>query len=99
MPFAVYDPTSTPTLTIVGHVAAPRLKAGETFAWKVQVAPCLEPAEADFTDVPGGSGTTAKDGVLATWDPADHDKRDLHAAVPPRASTRSRSRAPTPSGS
>src|SRR5207244_7159567 len=60
-------PAHTPTLTIVGHVAAPRLKAGQTFAWKVQVAPCLEPAEADFTDVPGGTGTTAKDGVLATW--------------------------------
>jgi subtilase family protein len=67
VPFGLYDPSSTPTLPIVGHVAAPRLKAGETFAWKVQVAPCLEPTEADFTDVPGGSGTTAKDGVLATW--------------------------------
>ena len=32
VPFAVYDPAKTPTLTIVGHVAAPRLKAGETFA-------------------------------------------------------------------
>src|SRR5205085_12305202 len=48
-------------------VAAPRLQSGQTFAWKVQVAPCLEPAEADFTDVPGGSGTSAADGVLATW--------------------------------
>jgi subtilisin family serine protease len=67
VPFGIYDPGKTPTLTIVGHVAAPRMKAGEAFAWKVQVAPCLEPAEADFTDVPGGSGSSAKDGVLATW--------------------------------
>ena len=67
VPFAVYNPAATPTLTIVGHVSAPRLRAGETFTWKVQVAPCLEPAEADFTDVPGGTGTTAQDGVLATW--------------------------------
>jgi subtilisin family serine protease len=67
VPFGFYDPAKTPTVPIVGHVAAPRLKAGQTFAWKVQVAPCLEPAEGDFTDVPGGTGTTAKDGVLATW--------------------------------
>jgi subtilisin family serine protease len=67
VPFALYDPAKTPTLPIVGHVQAPRLKSGQSFAWKVQVAPCLEPAEADFTDVPGGSGTTAHDGVLATW--------------------------------
>jgi subtilisin family serine protease len=67
IPFGVYDPSKTPTLTIVGHVAAPRLKAGQTFSWKVQIAPCLEPAEADFTDVPGGSGTSTRDGVLATW--------------------------------
>jgi subtilisin family serine protease len=67
VPFAVYNPAATPTLTIVGHVDAPRLAAGQTFTWKVQVAPCLEPAEADFTDVPGGSGTTAQAGVLATW--------------------------------
>jgi subtilisin family serine protease len=67
VPFGIYDPSKTPTLTVVGHVAAPRLKPGQKFAWKVQVAPCLEPAEADFTDVPGGSGTTARDGVLATW--------------------------------
>ena len=67
IPFGVYDPGKTPTLTIVGHVAAPRLTAGQTFSWKVQVAPCLEPAEGDFTDVPGGTGTTPKDGVLATW--------------------------------
>jgi len=67
VPFGTYDPAKTPTVPIVGHVAAPRLKSGQTFAWKVQVAPCLEPAEADFTDVPGGSGTTATDGVLANW--------------------------------
>jgi subtilisin family serine protease len=67
VPFAVYDPAKTPTLTIVGHVAAPRLDSGQNFAWKVQVAPCLEPVEADFSDVPGGSGTGPKDGVLATW--------------------------------
>ena len=67
VPFGIYNPAKTPTLTIVGHVAAPRLKGGQTFAWKVQVAPCLEPAESDFTDVPGGSGTTTRDGVLATW--------------------------------
>src|SRR4051812_39954360 len=67
VPFGTYDPAKTPTLPIVGHVAAPRLKPGQTFAWKVQVAPCLEPAEADFTDVPGGAGTAASDGVLATW--------------------------------
>lgn len=67
VPFGIYDPSKTPTLTIVGHVAAPRLKPGQKFAWKVQVAPCLEPAEGDFSDLPGGSGTTAQDGVLATW--------------------------------
>jgi subtilisin family serine protease len=67
VPFGLYDPAKTPTLKVVGHVDAPRLGSGQTFAWKVQVAPCLEPAEADFTDVPGGSGTTTHDGVLATW--------------------------------
>src|SRR4029078_902432 len=41
--------------------------ACHTFCETVQVSPSLEPAEGDFNDVPGGTGTTAKDGVLATW--------------------------------
>ena len=64
-PFGVYDPTTTPTVPIVGHVAAPRAAAGQGVSWKVQVAPCLEPLESDFTTIHTGSG--AADGVLATW--------------------------------
>ncbi|MDQ6915022.1 MAG: S8 family serine peptidase, partial [Actinomycetota bacterium] len=64
-PFGVYDPARTPSLPIVGHVAAPRLASGESFAWKVQVAPCLEPQEGDFSDV--ATGSAPKDGVLGTW--------------------------------
>ena len=97
VPFAVYDPAKTPTQTIVGHVAAPRLQSGQTFAWKVQVAPCLEPAEADFTDVPGGSGTTAQRRCARDLDAADLHERYLHAPVEP-GSTHSRSPARTPSG-
>ena len=99
VPFGIYDPAKTPTLPIVGHVAAPRLKSGQTFAWKVQVAPCLEPAEADFTDVPGGSGTTATRRCARDLDAADHhEPRPARTSRAP-ASTRSRSPGPTPSGS
>lgn len=66
--FGTYDPAVTTTLPIVGHVAAPRMSAGQTFDYKVQVAPCLEPAEADFKSIGSGAGlTSAVDGVLATW--------------------------------
>ena len=98
VPFAVYDPAKTPTLTIVGHVAAPRLQSGQTFAWKVQVAPCLEPAEADFVDVPGGSGTRRR--TACSRRGRCRPRRPLPARTS-RApvSTRSRSPAPTRSGS
>ncbi len=62
--FALIDPARTRSVPIVGHVGA--RAAGVT--WKVQVAPCLEPAERDFSDVASGSGP--RDGVLARWDPA-----------------------------
>ena len=63
--FGVYDPTSQHTLDIVGHVGAPHLPTGDRVDWKVQVAPCMEPAEADFMTITTGTG--ARDGSLTTW--------------------------------
>ena len=64
VPYAVLTPELTPTVDIVGHVGSPRIDES-TLEWKVQVAPCLEPAEDDFTTLTTGRG--AKDGVLAQW--------------------------------
>ncbi|MEA2399313.1 MAG: cell wall-associated protease, partial [Thermoleophilaceae bacterium] len=63
--FALIDPRRRHTVPIVGHVAAPHAPGGQRVDWRVQVAPCLEPQEADFADV--GSGSGRKDGLLATW--------------------------------
>ncbi|MHB8509151.1 MAG: S8 family serine peptidase [Candidatus Dormibacteria bacterium] len=66
--FGTYDPAVTTSLPIVGHAAAPRLGTGQTFDYTVQVAPCLEPTEADFKPIGTRAGLTAAvDGVLATW--------------------------------
>lgn len=65
-PFGVYDPTKTPVVSIVGHVGAPHLPPGAAgITWKVQVAPCLEPVESDYTTIATGSGP--RDGLLGRW--------------------------------
>ncbi|HEV3230621.1 MAG TPA: hypothetical protein VG245_00055, partial [Candidatus Dormibacteraeota bacterium] len=68
--FGYYDPTRTPSLPIVGHVGDARhVGAGHTWSFKVQVAPCLEPADADWQTIATHAGLTVPsiDGVLATW--------------------------------
>lgn len=66
-PFELLDPTKGGDVPIVGRAVAPRLRTGESFGWKVQVAPCLQPAESDYETI--AAGAAPRRGVLARWTP------------------------------
>jgi len=64
--FAIVDPTASSTLSLMGRVAANR---AASFSYTVEVAPGVQPAEADFQVVHSADGLTqALDGELAAID-------------------------------
>jgi hypothetical protein len=63
--YALYDPTTTSTVPVTGHVEASR---SPSYTWELQYAPGAEPAEAAFLSAGSGSGTSPFDGSLGSID-------------------------------
>jgi hypothetical protein len=61
--YALFDPTTTSTVPVTGHVEAPRSTG---YTWKLEFAPGAEPANAAFITAGTGSGTAPFDGSLGS---------------------------------
>ena len=59
--YSLYDPTTTSTVPVTGHVAAPR---SSHYTWKLDFAPGAEPTTAAFITAATGSGSAPFDGAL-----------------------------------
>ena len=75
--YSVYDPTTTSSVPIAGHVEAPR---SSSYSWALQYAPGPEPADSDWHTISSGSGSAPRDGTLGTLDlksipPSFYEKR------------------------
>ena len=99
VPFAVYDPAKTPTLTIVGHVAAPRLKAGaDASPGRCRSLPASSRPRRTSRTSPVGPAPRRRTACSRPGRCRPTRPRSARTSRAP-ASTRSRSPAPTPSGS
>ncbi len=63
--YALYDPQTTPSVPVTGHVEARR---ATSFRYEVQFAPGIEPSDSDFISAGSGTGSGAYDGKLGTLD-------------------------------
>ena len=81
VPFAVYDPAKTPTLTIVGHVAAPRLKSGADVRLEGAGRSLPGAGRGRLHRRPGRIGHHRAGRRARDLDPADQHGRHLHAPV------------------
>jgi hypothetical protein len=63
--YSLYDPTTTASVPVTGHVEANRSSG---YSWKLAFAPGAEPAEASFITAGTGSGNAPFDGSLGTLD-------------------------------
>ena len=63
--FSIYDPTTTSTVPVTGHVEARR---SPSYTWQLQYAPGAEPSEAAFVTAGSGAGSAPFDGSLGSID-------------------------------
>src|SRR5699024_9631896 len=63
--YQLYDPTQTNTVTVKGHVAAPR---SSSYTYMLEYAPGANPATSDFEVAGQGGGSAPKDTVLGKID-------------------------------
>lgn len=63
--YSLYDPTTTPSVPVTGHVEAARA-AG--YKYELDFAPGIEPGDSAFMKAGSGSGAKAYDGKVGTLD-------------------------------
>ena len=78
--FAIVDPERTPTLAVRGRVAANR---AESFQYVLEVAPGVQPREAEFVEVTRGEALSAPVSELGTVDVAALAARLPHGYTGP----------------
>src|SRR6476646_6224790 len=61
--YSLYDPTTTSSVPVTGHVAAPR---SSHYTWTLDFAPGAEPANAAFITAATGSGSAPFDGTMGS---------------------------------
>src|SRR5439155_1551791 len=60
--FSIYDPTTTSTVPVTGHVEARR---SPSYTWRLQFAPGAEPTDTAFVTAGSGAGSAPFDGSLS----------------------------------
>jgi hypothetical protein len=63
--YSLYDPETTPSVPVTGHVEARRAKS---FRYELQFAPGLDPSDSDFSKAGSGDGNGTYDGKVGTLD-------------------------------